>query len=588
MNNIELVLWLLSLVVCFGIISHKAGNKRTIMLCMAVFAFAAFILMYKATQYDITDSEKYLHKFVALKDMKSIYPDALYQYRITLLVTGLETLLFRLLGINTLLSSNTLEQWALATHVFLSFILLVVIVKLAFYCFLKNKETRDEEAVFFTAMSAILICCPVLLLELRTYNYDSFSMTLGIIALELAVVAIKDNNPNWLRAGVITATLAAFEKLMASPVLILCLVLSGILECEQFHSAKHVGKVVKGVFVGLFIYLFTAILLQIGIEWIIVREPGDSIDFVSIVYPLCSSFDVLLGNLGYSDMKRELLLFILAVCVLLVLSVVGRLLIQVVRTRGEIIKIIPVMNAVALMAICAVGMISTYVVKMRIYPYDSFAAGESRICPSFNTVYYHYGAATALGQYFFHFCNAMANMMNKITSGHLCLILLYGAAALKKGAKIWDIQELLPHLGISLGILMCILYAVAGVPSDSRYKSLYIAVLLIGCVTAVFRWIKIDRVPGKKKMIILALCVLSMAEIVIYAPNEIPFKPIWNINCSKYPRQGVWDAGEPMQWGIQNMLVGERIKRWADQEGIDYSDITIWCDYGGPGLKIRE
>lgn len=593
MNGIETVLWFLSMAICFRIIAYKSENKQKTMICMLFCAFATFVLLYKATQYDITDSEKYLHKFVALQDIKSIYPDALYQYRITLLVTCIGMLLFRIFRISTIVSINTLEQFALALHVFLSFIFLILIVVLGFRCFLREKMEKNKESLFFTAILAVFICCPVLILEMRAYNYDSFSMMLGIIALELAAMAIKNDDRRWLWGGIITATLATFEKVMAGPVLILCIVLTGILDCQEIKNVNHIAKIVKSVVIGCFVYLLTAILLQMGIEWLIVREPGNSITFVSIFYPLCSSFDILFGNFAYSDIKRECLLLMLAICVFIIFSVVGGLLIQIIKKHSDtIFKVIPVVNAITLMIICGIGIISTYTIKMKIYPYDNFRAGESQICPNFTGAYYHYGAATALGQYFLHFCNAMANIINKITTGHLLLISLYIVIILRKKHKTISIQDLLPHLGISLSVFMCILYAVAGVPSDSRYKSLYIGGLIIGCVIVIFCEIKVDEILWRAKIALSVICVISMIEIVIYTPNEMPFKPSWNINCAKYPRQGIWDAGEPMQWGVQNMLVGEKIKKWADTEKIDYSDITIYCDYVGgwfenPGINME-
>ena len=71
-------------------------------------------------------------------------------------------------------------------------------------------------------VSALLL--PTNVLAFKVFNYDKLSMLLGVIALLYIAIAWRQSRSTPAAVGIVTSCLAAQEKLVASPIVLIAIV----------------------------------------------------------------------------------------------------------------------------------------------------------------------------------------------------------------------------------------------------------------------------------------------------------------------------------------------------------------------------
>ena len=238
------------------------------------------------------------------------------------------------------------------------------------------------------------------------------------------------------------------------------------------------------------------------------------------------------------------------------------------------------------------GVYATFFVTLKVYPYVDFLPGECRDVIQFDDWYYNYGGATKLGQSLFLTLDSLGQILNSISSVHLFLLFIFALGSLIGKIKVQDEDDFWIQCIIG-GICTLILgYAVVGIPPDAKYKSLFVIALIICSFLCIARCFVVQS-----RGIVLGILLLGLMgmEVFIYRPNELVFSPVWNIKSEsekKYPTTGEIRIGEAMSWGFHNMLAGEKISAWAEQNSIPLEQIYIYSDYyskwlENPGMNIR-
>ena len=246
---------------------------------------------------------------------------------------------------------------------------------------------------------------------------------------------------------------------------------------------------------------------------------------------------------------------------------------------------LPRINGVFILCTIFIGVISTFLIKVHIIPWGKFLEGECTSVPSFNNIYYAFGAKTKMGQYLLFTCASYANLVNSFATVQLICLLIFSilciTGIINKKNKYCDLLNL-TILGSNFIIL---LFALTGTQYNARYKLLFIIIQNIAAIilSAEIMIQIVDKIKKINKVFFsvigVSAIVLINLEIASFYPVNYNFIPIWNnIEQKSFPKQAEQSVVEISCFQEQNMLTGEILKSYADKNGIEYQNITIVRD----------
>lgn len=236
-------------------------------------------------------------------------------------------------------------------------------------------------------------------------------------------------------------------------------------------------------------------------------------------------------------------------------------------------------------------MICAYVFSCHISPYLAIEPGYYISADGLDGWTYHYGARTFIGHFIAKLCYMCATVICNYPSAVLCMLALSAGLALKHGQ---DDRMTVCNLVYTSGIALLALYVMAGLPSDARYYSYPILIIVLSSIYTCYLYYHGTKM---KNIFALSLTILWILEMLLYVPNIKAFSPIWVMRDRSFNesvRKGEWYAGEVMFWGENVALAGRKIKNIVDlNDDISYSDVTIYNDYGNiwienPGFSFKE
>lgn len=598
MNKYELFLWIV--IICgYYILSYviMQSYKRAF-LVTALSCPAFYFLVYKSTQFWIIDTNKYLDRFIDLTQVSELFPSCLVTFSFSLMLVGTFNLLIRyFLGNRIDLTLVMAEKLAMMFHLLVGVIITFVIIWVIWRFFTSEemKQSIKSRYIYLLGMCYIIFLLPLYILETKIFNYDALSCLPGILALFLCLAGVRHKNSKLLIAAIILSTLASMEKVMASPILEMSIVIFAVFYAVgKKKSGRTILTVLEYTLFGYAIYIIINVAVHIYTSVFLLNGESIVYNAETIFYALNDPISRVVKGAsldGGNQTGDVFAVFFVIVAAGIVLTYIVRLFQN--RTLMEKIeKILPYYNAVILLIIIAGGVYATFFVTLKIYPYIDFLPGECRDVIQFDDWKYNYGGSTKLGQSLFLTLDSLGQLLNSISSAHLLLLLIFVAGSLTKKIRVGDEDDFWIQCIIGGTCTLILGYAVVGIPPDAKYKSLFIIALVICVFLCIAKYL-----VSKRREIILGVVLfgLMVTEVFMYRPNELVFSPIWNIKSEtekSYPTTGEFRIGEAMSWGFHNMLAGEKIEIWAEENKIPFEQIYVYSDYyskwlENPGMDFR-
>lgn len=503
-------------------------------------------------------------------------------------------------SVNVLIPPPWAEELAKSLHWFMGFVMMLFIHHIVRLHFVSEKN----KAHFFILFIYSALLLPPNALALKIFNYDLFSMVFAVCGVVFALLALKARSLGMAAKAVLFASLAAQEKLTASPVL--------LLSCLAFchlYSAREGKLNVYRLFPGM--ACAAAISLSVGVLTFLVAGavrgwhfPG--MNFLSLSFPLTgwtwpllfSSMSAELQTKMFDVLRAHFFLqvFFLFFCLFIWLfgyvfcfcaaAVFPRLMFFF-RKRVQMESVNMLLGAVALCSAVA----GAYAVNVYIAPLHPVKTGYYMPSNAVNQLTWHFGAQT----FFLHTLHFILYSFTAFVSA--VPLVFWGAFFAARFYAVRKINSNALNGGrfaswewiIFVSLVSPLAYGLANIPSNGRYYNIFIflfamAVLIMLC--------GLTEDAGAVKKCILTACFVCLlfAEVFPFRPLYAPFRPFWYRFSRGYSRlpvsgqvNGTWPG-----WGEEVMLAGKEIKKRCVKERGGCADVRVFHNYQGewvrPGL----
>ncbi|HEX2956184.1 MAG TPA: hypothetical protein VHO70_05115 [Chitinispirillaceae bacterium] len=490
---------------------------------------------------------------------------------------------------------------AKALHLITGVGLITITIDQTQSCFFPKTRQGLFHAVLFNATMFL----PVTSLALKTLNYDMLSMLLGVLGSVLCIAGTGYRNKLKLFSGIIILTLAAHEKLIASPLLWIGMIASVCVLSWPLRKCTFTTFVTRIILWSLSVPALSLLIIVLSFTFVIITHgpsgPVFSAQQILLAYslclwPLCNLLHIgstLFTTTLNTSLCSEIILVLKGFCIItcIVFSVCLTLVIifRIITSRKlytiipRINTIVAKLNFVILFIITITGVIASYTLNTKIWPLLAVPDGHYIPSATFNDIAFHFGAKTSAGHSLFSVAWACAVYTNAIPTVLLFLLLL-GTIRKLRSPERYAVNS--ANLLLNLFTLLCIsapvLYGILQLPLYSRYFNLFLLGSVLSLIPQSIKWNNIDH------KLVLLLCNIGFFFLFIesypFQPFTAAFHPFWS-NCSsiinKHPSFGnvtPWYPG----WGEELPEAFERITRKFSS---DTHEIRLYHNF--PSALIR-
>jgi hypothetical protein len=464
---------------------------------------------------------------------------------------------------------------------------------------------KTRQSIFHSIMFNAIMFLPVTSLALKTLNYDMISMLLGVLGTIMCIAGIGNRSKLRILSGIIILTLAAHEKLIASPLLWAGMTAS--VSALSWPRQKGTITTITIRIIECSVAIPAVSFLVIIISFIYVNIthessiPGFTAQQMLLAYSSCfwplwnlfhigSSFFINIMNTSLiSEMITVLKGFLIIICIVFTSSISLITLLKILTTRKlytaipRINIVVSQLNFLTLSAVTITGIIASYTLNTRIWPLTSIPEGYYIPSATFNDIALQFGAKTALVHTLFSAAWACAVLVNALPTAILFLILLGGMINIRSQERYSvNTSTLLLNLFTLLCICTPVVYGVVQLPLYSRYFNLFLIGPLLSLIPLYIKWYDIR--PKSFLLVFTIGYLFTIIESYPFQPFVTSFHPVWS-NCSpaiyKQPSAGnvtPWYPG----WGEELPSAFERI---TDEFSNDTQEIRLYHNF--PSSLIR-
>ncbi len=460
-----------------------------------------------------------------------------------------------------------------------------------------------SRVIYFCIFIVTALLLPTNILALKIFNYDKLALFLGLLGIIYMVRGLSEKNrENAIKPGFIglcTLVFAAQEKLIATPFMWLAMPVAAHLYAQSrlIRKPEIVGilhQYLKGscIVIVILVSINTLCYLELGL----IRGTFNAMAPADILRPL----ERIIWPLLQKSLQMTLFEAILLLIVSLFVTFLGSVILQKILDSPMLNKFAEKSLTPGLWCfyLFALGMFVASVIwslqgEVFLGPYQPVAAGQYNPTVSFNSGFWHFGAATYSGHITRLVLTDIAIFATALPSAvwlALCLLmLLESGVAYKFGLMETDIKSgfayqpaALPLLLMALLMLaMPLLFALTQTPAGTRYFNLF----LFGFV--IFILIRFSAFLPEKKIKTLSLFIILpvlILEVVAYRPVYGAFVPFWYAQIER-PENRQIEAGllGPINrwwgWGEEVMLAGRLIADHCDPP--QCGNIKLHTSYAG-------
>lgn len=483
------------------------------------------------------------------------------------------------------------------------FIITILVDQLHRYC------CRAAPRVLFHAflLSSILLL-PVVNLAIKTLNYDLVSMTLGALAALWLCAGLGVGSTRLLLCSVGAAVLAAQEKLIASPLLWLCIIAAAVRmtwPARRAGTAQLFARAAAASAAATCVAL-ALILVTYGLAIIAHGPGGPSFDvkvlfpFLQAVWPLvrilagspaCSYWGALptLGPAwiapGIAGIWAVVFIADVALCRLFPPAAAA----PPKQASGVPLARILAYLKFSLLCLAAIaGGISTLALHATVWPLVPAPPGGYVPRATFNGISLCYGAHSFLTHCASSVAWAFATFANAIPSALLAVIVFFSGLRLRKNMLSVNFSRMDAARDTGAVVLVSgiVLYGLFQIPLLPRYLNLPFLGILIFCLPDLFALRLPNRVTGA---IAAAVVLLTALEELPFLPSAVTFHPVWSVGSKQfnkspnYGRTGPWCTG----WGEEVLQAGKRIHALSGaRECAERGMVRIFHNYPGGWVQM--
>jgi hypothetical protein len=533
-------------------------------------AVALYLSLEKATQFLTVDERLLISEALNLRgsDLNQWNQGA---FRTSSLLVGAFLALLRLTA------SPPVDQLAMLAK---AFHWLLGVVTLLWVCTLATRHFVPKRArlMFSLLFLWIALLIPTDALALKVFNYDLLSMNLAVVALLYMYGAVSTDAV----AGLIAATLAAQEKLVASPVLLVAIAIYAYVRYEALRGRWMLLALARNVMVGIAVSACVGALSWVGL--IALRAgntdyltPAGVVDhLMAWTWPIAAyvlGLTVTFDGYGYrveglaDDLQRAVLLirFALTVFVSYGAALAIALLSSVARSKPELsVKAVRWGNLAALLAALALGVAGTYRLTATWAPYVPIQPDHYRPVGQMNGAILHFGARTAFEHIAMSVMYAYAVFVNAVPSVlWLCLLV---PAALGLVSSHRRVGGNVPAWGgdvlLALALLMPLAFGLGQIPVGNKYLSISLLLLALSAVLRAVLVLSSHRI-GTRAVCTSAIAGLLLWEVLPFRPVYAAFRPVWANYDGVYNVTPIIGRLNPswLGWGEEIMIAGEVLER---------------------------
>jgi hypothetical protein len=595
LNIFEYNVFVLSLITLF-VYSYRIQGEKSFKFNLVVIIIAVPLLFFsldKSTSFLTVDETYLITETIDLKnsDMRQWNMGSL---RTTDLTIGTIFSIFNLL-VNFSENYNVSRMTAKALHWYMGFILILYIHFLMNKYFLKTEHRRLNFVLFLY----LLILMPSNNLTMGIFNYDLFSMLLAGITVIWLAVSIQNRDKKAACIALITAMLAAQEKLSAAPLLPISILLYTYFsyrDSELFHTGgvsltKRFFTLILYASAGMCIVLSVSVLSYL----IVGTARGLSVPPIQeIPRPLTTWVWPLLSKIAssYDAWKTDPVFYLFILAAQIVGAAAGA---EFIRFAAPLLKEKKGVQFLTerfqkyggkfvltlFIVFLAVGATGIYTLEIFIDPVIPVPPGNYHP-PSFNGVCSHFGVSNFTSHMFLYIVRCYAVFFNALPTA-LVLLFIFTLFFLKRS------HQYLPlWLFIGFGSLIApFIYGLTLTPASVRYQNIPLLLFLV-FLLYIFDKLLISR---NLRIVIIALTILGVfSEVIPFRPVHAAFRPIW-VN---YPdefnlkpplgkaRVGAWEG-----WGEELMMTGKKIEQMCFRKEINCDNIRLYYLYPGDWLDAR-
>lgn len=403
---------------------------------------------------------------------------------------------------------------------------------------------------------------PVAAVALKVFNYDLISMSLAVLALLLTMAALETRDRRRGIWAVVCAYLAAQEKTMATPVLLLCTALFGLIAAPDDGRRVRLGAILARDLAGISAAL-AAGLCSVAI----VRLVGHGVfprSFIGrVVEPFTSAlvpfFRYFLGvNLSMEFSWLLAAEMLGASCAVVFAASLALLGIHRLLPRLRLPAAAPeTFSAVAAVCCLAAGVLSTFVVHHHFCSFSPGTAFPFVHSRPFNGTITYFGASTIFGHVLSSIGYAYAVFVNAVPTAIWCMFGL--CLFLRRWNGLPALAPPAAYLTLAALFFLPLFMGAAQVPLCNRYFNIFL--LLFCCIVCVL-WMNAVSSLSKPAARTAAgiMVALLLVEVIPFRPVYTAFRPFWSSYADSVPARTV---GNPSWtgWGEEVMLAGKKIER---------------------------
>nr|CAI78697.1 hypothetical protein [uncultured Gammaproteobacteria bacterium] len=570
MNSLELIVAIaVALLLGWRLVKASGFNLESIVI-VAIIVTGIFLLFDRVSQF-FTYDETYF-----FWEATSIATCGLSQWLIGALRTSdiLVGSVMHAIRATTSLPFAEYQMLAKMTHA------LFGITCIGFIWILLARLLRERIQLSVTAFLVLIAFQPMLLMSMKIITYDMFSMLLGIAAVLLIGIGAKEKNIAALFCAIIASFLASQEKVIASPLLWISIVVYGWESARNSLYETRFRRIIK-VFTRCCLVFCIAIAANIGSHIILLINRGpDSLDQLMkldlFFYPIYSFVYILVRTLGGDSFASIYVHWMLDsgiawACAITGMAIVALFIVSILLTLADshhvfdrrwiksFKEILPTINGLLFLLFLLLAVFSWLFLEGYTFPRIKIPQGCYIPPASFNGVSVFFMAKSLAGHWELSYLWANLWFIIAISSVVPIGLLISWISNRITGTRSQAPAFLEFMMFISL--LAPLAYATSQTPALNRYFNMFI--LIIALVTAVRLSESLAKIRKPARTVIITLLfIIAAVEIYPFRPLFGSFRPFWyNLpeNMSRhqvFPTKPVWTG-----WGEEVMLAGKKIKQ---------------------------
>lgn len=577
--------------------TQKKVRINNIFLLTAT-TFPAIIMSIWSMNSFLTCDEEYIIYEIIHLPINSLANWKYGALRTTDLLVGVPVIFVKAL---TGFTSDIMALFAKSLHWIIGFCTLIFTIDILIRMLSKKERFIWAYALMFN----FFMLMPVVLLAIKIIQYDLLSMSLGVLAIVVFIYGLQNKEKKWFILSVVFSALASQEKLIATPVLWVCLSLVPLKVAldsgkEKFSDVLKVTllETLKVTGIALLVVLGTFAVVNLINNKISIFSNTFSLFYplISVLFPVLRFLGINIPKILQNDMLfcDPLYIPLFSILFVILFLVINIALITVVyaskadanlqKKISHLSNYLPVLNYILFVILLISGICGTYFLDAWIAPFKQPIQGAFLPTLSFNETSVHFDMSNLFTHTLACILWSYTIFINAIPTSVVVLVLINAFCCFTKSK-----DHISPAFEI---VFMMVLWVPFGygmfqVPVINRYLNLF---LFLFTVITVYKLISLNFDSVKVKTLTVLCCIFLLIEVFPFKPLFGAFRPVW-ANYSKLhsttPLRGAfnpWWIG----WGEEISIVGKRIEKNLIQSNPDLRGVNIYHNGWGAWLYQKN